>query len=73
MTIEQTIEIPPNHRLVFDLPPDMPTGRANVELTVIPKNRKTELSAENPPLAALDGLLVLPKLPVRKAHGDFEK
>jgi hypothetical protein len=40
MTIEQTIEIPPSHRLVFDLPFELPTGRAKVELTVIPEKDK---------------------------------
>ena len=37
MTIEQTIEISPNHRLVLDLPFELPVGRARVELTVIPE------------------------------------
>jgi hypothetical protein len=40
MTIEQTIEIPPNRRLVLDLPFELPTGRARVELTVIPEKKK---------------------------------
>jgi len=34
MTIEQTIEIPPNHRLILDLPAELPVGSARVELTV---------------------------------------
>ena len=38
MTIEQTIEILPNHRLVFDLPFELPIGKAKVKLTVIPEN-----------------------------------
>jgi hypothetical protein len=41
MTIEQTIEIQPNHRLVLDLPFELPTGRARVELTVIPEKKKS--------------------------------
>ncbi|MCL1955661.1 MAG: hypothetical protein FWF61_07040 [Brevinematales bacterium] len=41
MTLEQTIEIPPNRRLVLDLPFEWPTGRARVELTVIPEKKKT--------------------------------
>jgi hypothetical protein len=40
MTIEQTIEIPPNRRLVLDLPFECPTGMARVELTVIPEKKK---------------------------------
>jgi hypothetical protein len=41
MTIEQTVEIPPNHRLVFKLPPELPAGKARVELTVTPEKRET--------------------------------
>ena len=40
MTIEQTIDIPPNRRLVFDLPFELPVGRARVELTVTPEKRE---------------------------------
>jgi hypothetical protein len=40
MTIEHTIEIQPNHRIVFDLPFELPVGRAKVELTVIPEKEK---------------------------------
>lgn len=36
MTIEQTIEIPVNHRVFLDLPPDLPVGKARVELTFTP-------------------------------------
>jgi hypothetical protein len=40
MTITQTIEIPPNRRLVLDLPIGLPVGRAKVELTVTPEKRQ---------------------------------
>ena len=40
MTIEQTIDIQPNHRLVLDLPFELPVGKAKVKLTVIPENIK---------------------------------
>jgi len=40
MTIEQTIEIPPNRRLVLDLPFELPVGRAKVELTVTPEKKE---------------------------------
>ena len=40
MTIEQTIEIPPNRRLILDLPFELPIGRARVELTVIPEKKE---------------------------------
>jgi hypothetical protein len=38
MTIEQTIEIPENHRLFFDIPRNIPSGRAKVALTVTPES-----------------------------------
>jgi hypothetical protein len=34
MTIEQTVEIPADHRLVLDLPPEIPEGRAKAALTL---------------------------------------
>jgi hypothetical protein len=37
MTIEQTIEIPESHRLFFDIPRNIPSGRAKVALTVMPE------------------------------------
>jgi hypothetical protein len=37
MTIEQTIEIPESHRLFFDIPRNIPSGRAKVALTVTPE------------------------------------
>jgi len=36
MTIEQTIEIPVSRRIFLDLPPELPPGRAKVELTLTP-------------------------------------
>ena len=33
MTIEQTVEIPADRRIFFDLPPELPVGKAKVELT----------------------------------------
>ncbi|MHC6202977.1 hypothetical protein ACYULU_07265 [Breznakiellaceae bacterium SP9] len=37
MTIEQTVEIPPSHRLTIDVPPEIPTGR--VRLTFSPETK----------------------------------
>jgi hypothetical protein len=37
MTIEQTIEVPVNHRIFLDLPPQVPVGKAKLEFTVIPE------------------------------------
>ena len=39
MTIEQTTEIPVSRRLVFDLPLELPIGRAKIELTITPEKR----------------------------------
>jgi len=47
MTIEQTIEIQPNHRLIFDLPFELPVGRARVELTVTPEKRETAIGGKS--------------------------
>jgi hypothetical protein len=33
MTIEQTVEIPANHRLVIDVPAEVPAGRAVITFT----------------------------------------
>jgi hypothetical protein len=41
MIIEQTIEISPNHRLVLDLPFELPLGRARIEITVTPEKNET--------------------------------
>jgi len=42
MTIEQTVEIHPDHRLVLDLPIELPVGMAQVELTITPKKSVTD-------------------------------
>ena len=47
MTIEQTIEIPPNRRLIFDLPLELPVGKAKVELTVIPEKSESVAKVES--------------------------
>ena len=39
MTIEQTIEIPADHRIFLDLPLELPVGKAKV--TVTPQTEKT--------------------------------
>jgi hypothetical protein len=36
MTIEQTVEIQADHRLVMELPLEIPVGKVKVELTVTP-------------------------------------
>jgi len=41
MTIEQTIEILPDHRLELSLPIELPVGKARVELIITPETKKT--------------------------------
>ena len=36
MIIEQTVEIPADHRLTLDLPDEIPAGTANIELAIHP-------------------------------------
>jgi hypothetical protein len=35
MTIEQTVEIPANHRLVLEVPPEIPVGKAKAAITLV--------------------------------------
>jgi len=48
MTITQTVEIPENRRVHFDfeVPREVPTGRAQVEFKVIPFVKKDEQSSK---------------------------
>jgi len=72
MTIEQTIEIPASRRITLDLPQELPTGKAKVELSFTPlsdvpqvqgsgKIHLTKLMIdellEGEPLRSLTGLL----------------
>ncbi|GMO42713.1 MAG: hypothetical protein Pg6C_04280 [Treponemataceae bacterium] len=45
MVIEQIVEIQGDHRLVIDLPPELPVGRAQAAVTLIFEERK-EMPAE---------------------------
>jgi hypothetical protein len=38
-TIEQTVEIPADHRLYIDIPPYIPEGKATITLSIDPVNR----------------------------------
>jgi len=46
MTIEKTIEIPANHRITLDIPPQIPAGKAQLELKVIPFVNKPDDSGK---------------------------
>jgi hypothetical protein len=41
MVIEQAIEIPPNHRLYVDVPPEVPTGKVILTFTPVSAAKKT--------------------------------
>jgi len=47
MTIEQTVEIPADHRIFFDLPFELPMGKAKIKLTVIPEKRKIPIEGNS--------------------------
>jgi len=53
MTITQTIEIPANRRILLDLPPELPIGKAQVEVKIIPFVKKED--KPEPPLKSLVG------------------
>ncbi|MDR1803872.1 MAG: hypothetical protein LBQ94_09725 [Treponema sp.] len=38
MTIEQTVEIPANHRLVIDVPREVPAGKATITFAPVSKD-----------------------------------
>jgi len=42
MVIEQTIDIPPNHRLFLDVPPEVPAGKTIITFTTV-----SAVSADN--------------------------
>ena len=54
MTIEQTVEIPASHRITIDLPPELPAGKAKVELTITPETMPKEKTVR--PLASFAGI-----------------
>ena len=46
MTIEQTIEVPPSHRLTIDVPPEVPAGRIILTYTPAADNEDNGLDFE---------------------------
>jgi hypothetical protein len=63
MTIEQTVEIPANHRLFFEflVPQEIPAGKARVEVKVIPVVERQDegagKSADEEAMSHVDALL----------------
>jgi hypothetical protein len=43
MTIEQTVDIPANHRLIIEVPPEIPAGRAILAFTPAGEEKHTPL------------------------------
>ena len=54
MTITQTVEIPENRRLIFDVPREIPAGKAHLEIKVLPFVKKGE--KPEPSLKCLIGI-----------------
>ncbi|MDR0720060.1 MAG: hypothetical protein LBF78_10530 [Treponema sp.] len=46
MTIEQTVEIPPDHRLTIDVPREIPAGRAKLTVSISPKEKTVKMSRQ---------------------------
>ncbi|GHV70375.1 hypothetical protein AGMMS49928_17900 [Spirochaetia bacterium] len=46
MTIEQTVEIPASHRLMIDVPRDIPTGRTILAFTPAPVGEDIGMDGE---------------------------
>jgi hypothetical protein len=46
MTIEQTVEIPANHRLVIDVPAEVPVGRAVITFTPAADQKPRKVSED---------------------------
>ena len=55
MTITQTVEIPADRRLTIDIPLDVPAGKAQIEMKVIPFTKAEEKPKKVIPLLALRG------------------
>jgi hypothetical protein len=43
MTIEQTVEVPSSHRLMIDVPSEIPAGWAKIKLTVKAKSEERRI------------------------------
>ena len=59
MTMTQTIEIPLDRRITFEVPREAPTGKVLFEYKIIPfvkKEEKTIIGNDKPPLKCLIGV-----------------
>jgi hypothetical protein len=46
MTIEQTVEIPADHRLTIEVPPEIPAGKAKITVFISPRENTTKMSRQ---------------------------
>ncbi|GHV78011.1 hypothetical protein AGMMS49942_28320 [Spirochaetia bacterium] len=65
MTIEQTIDIPASHRLMFDLPQEVPEGKAKVKLSIKPfaKKPKKDCNGRTDGIPMGNGMIYYPAPP----------
>ena len=71
MTIEQTIDIPADHRLLFDVPQEVPEGKAKVKLSIKPikpfklfaKRPKKDCNGRTDGIPMGDGMIYYPAPP----------
>jgi len=47
MTIEQTVEIPCNHRLILEVPVEIPAGKAHITFTPVMEKPHTTVSLQS--------------------------
>ncbi|MDR1637409.1 MAG: hypothetical protein LBR93_08725 [Treponema sp.] len=45
MTIEQTIEIPENHRVFVNIPPQIPAGKARIAINIFECAEEADIEA----------------------------
>jgi len=46
MSLEQTVEIPPSHRLFVDVPPEIPAGKAILTFTPVSVSKDLKYAGE---------------------------
>lgn len=61
MTFEQTVEIPADHRITVEVPPEIPAGAARLKLSIFqsaaPQNKPAKISRQMKKLMRLYGCL----------------
>jgi len=55
MSVTQTVEIPANHRLIIDVPPEVPAGRTIISFT--PAMKAQTVSTNRKPISEYFGIL----------------